>query len=200
MKGFGASLAPRDIIKNLRANVSELTPANIEETVHNQRAYWDDDYGKRLSNTCILQECLFNPLEASVTTEFEDFAILNPKLKGMKMHLMAQRGYWSLFIQTMPSGKKEFSFNVFCGNSHVWHPLEAKNNIVHHLGEDIYHQWKKVVLEDWKVQRGWLISQARKHCPGFRAWSVTANDSSTRLMKSCPRVTVIEPGVGFLFL
>ena len=106
MKGFGASLAPRDLIKNLRTNVPELTPANIGETVQNHRAYWDADYGKRVSSIPINEEHLFTPLEASVDTQFEDFVIVNPKFKGMKMHLMAQRGFWSLTIDTMPNGKK----------------------------------------------------------------------------------------------
>ena len=45
--GFGSSLQPDQIIKNLKANVVQLSPENIAETVDDYRQMWDDDYGKR---------------------------------------------------------------------------------------------------------------------------------------------------------
>jgi len=201
MAGFGHSLAPRDIIRNLRHNVRELTPENIQSTVDQSRDYWDGDYGQRLQKgVCLTESDLWEPMEEKVVVGNGDFVTTNPNLRGTKQHLVAKRGHWVLFLYTLPNGKKEFSFNAQCGKLTAWHPGECRNRILHHFGQEIYDQWRALVKQDFKTQAPWLIAQARKHCSGYRAWSVTADDSSTRLLQRVPRVTVIQPGVAFLFL
>ena len=201
MAGFGLSLSPRDMIKNLRHNVRELTPGNIQSTVDNYRQHWNSDYGKRLVKGLSLTESdLWNPSDEIIIDGSGDFVVDNPAFIGLQQHLFVQRGYWALIISTMPNGKKEFSFNVSCGGLMAWHPAECRNRILHYFGQETYDQWRTVVKEDFKTQAPWLIAQARKHCHGYRAWSVTADDSSTRLLQGVPRVTIIQPGVAFLFL
>ena len=48
--------------------------------------------------------------------------------------------------------------------------------------------WRKIVRAYFNKQALWIIRQARMAFLGWKAWSVTANDPSIRLMKSCPRV------------
>lgn len=198
-RGFGASLLPQDMIKNLRKNVSELTPANIASTVHNQRAEWDRDYGTRRYPTKISVDKLFEPCEEEVTLG-DDFKVVNENLNGMRMHFTAHRGFWSLMIYTMPDGKKEFSFNVSCGDMWTWHVGEAENHITSHHGAKAYQHWKRVVRADFEEQKVWLMKQAMKHCRGFRAWSVTCSDRSSKLLSEVPRIHVVNPGVAFMFL
>lgn len=196
-KGFGTKPNAKNLIKNFRTNTRHLNACNIFEFVKHNRKVWDADYPNRQMTTLDSDE-LFQPGEVELNVN-EKIGIVNPKFIGTQFHLSARRGFWGLLLITNPDGQKDFTFTVKVGDRWVFHPLEAKNNIARHHGEATYDEWRRLVKEDWKTQAPWLIAQAKKHCPDFQAYSVTCCDSSTRLMKSCPGIHVIEPGVAFLF-
>ena len=199
-KGFGTSVkSPKQEIKNLRSSVRALSPTNIHNTVIGYREMWDADYPHRKHYNGISKESLLSPDSSrEVMTDSFKPSITNKKLIGMKMLFMARCGHWSLHVQVMPNGKKEFSFNVNAGSVHTWHPTEAKNAILQHHDKETYRQWKRVVMSEWKEASAWLPAEASKALPGFKAWSVTSDASSTRLMKKAGIPVVSE--VAFLFL
>ncbi len=199
-KGFGTKPNAKNLIKNFRKNARHLNACNIVEFVDHNRHDWDADYPNREMTTQELdRDKLFQPSEVKLQVN-QQLETCNPKLFGTKHHLIVQRGFWGLMLISLPNGKKDFTFTVKVGDRLVFHPLQARNNIVRYFDKATYDEWRQMVKEDWKKQAPWLISQAKEHCPGYQAYSVTCCDSSTRLMKSCPGVYVIEPGVAFLFV
>ena len=197
-KGFGVALSPKQQIKNFRRNTPALTPQNIGIHVQTMRDQWNGDYGKRCASKATSIDKVMEVREPEVVV-FSDWVIENKKMMGMKMHFCAHYGHWSLLLYTMPNGDKEWSINVSNGYTNTWHPTEAKNPLVKFHGEEVYHQWKRQVMSEYDEAIVWLMKEAKKACPGYTSWSITASESSARLMKRTPNVHVVS-GVAFLFL
>jgi hypothetical protein len=194
--GFGASLGPDAIIKNLRSNIYDLRGDNIHSTVANSRAYWDADYPYRDCKPFTKEE-LFRDRERVIVDVSKD-QIVNPERMGIKSKFRAYCGAWGLTC-AVDRGHKDFTFTVFAGDRYVFHPLQAKANILRYHDEETFREWKRFVMSQWGEASTWLIQVARNAIPGFTAWSVTCCDSSERLMKNCPRVEV-RNHVAFLYL
>ena len=197
--GFGASLLPKDRIKNLIKNTPLLKKDSIEESVFNQRRVWDADYGNRGHNfKFFTEEKLFTPNESSVTDT--STMKINPSHSVKSVDFHAESGFWALMLTTHKDGRKDWQLSVDAGNCLVWHPGEGQNIILAHHSEDVYRQWKRTVMSTFKADTDWLLTQARKTLRGETRWSITSCDRSSALVSQIPRVSVLHPGVGFLHL
>jgi hypothetical protein len=199
-KGFSsATITPEQLIRNYRNSVKELSPSNIHETVDEKRSFWNADYPHRIHRVSTDKEHLLGLSDEHRIIDTSIFSVSNKRLTGIQHLFAAEYGHWHLLIYIMPDGTKEFSFNVHAGSVLTWHPAEARNNILHHYDSETYNEWKRVVMCEWDEASAWLMSQAKEALPGFKAWSVTADESSTRLMKSVDGISVVSH-VAFLFL
>jgi hypothetical protein len=197
-QGFGIALSPQQEIKNFRHNVRALNPHNIAETVSVMREEWDKDYGRRdMGDAECSVESLFAYKEPEVIGN--TFVATRRRIKGTQVHFAAIHGHWSLMIYTMSDGKEEYSFNVDAGVVRTWHPQEAKNCILKRFPYETYCEWKRVVSSTYEESSNWLMAEAKKVMPGYRCWSITANESSSRLMRRTSGIYVVSD-VAFLFL
>ena len=197
--GFGASLTPQDRVKNLVKNTRILRPENIHEHVVRMRNHWNNDYGRRCSDTPFDKEDLFRTDEIGTNGAF-NLVKANKEHSVGRIHYLNHKGPWALILQTHKNGDKDWSINVWAGNNFVFHPQEGRNIILNQYDEETYREWKRFVMGRFEDDITPLIADARKEMGRWSAWSVTCCDSSSRLMRRVPRVTTIEPGVSFLFL
>ena len=205
MAGFNTPTKtnPKNLIKNLRKNTKALTPQNLEETVWSSRKNWDDDYGRRSPDAPLTRQEILEP-------EIKEWwADDNPegnwtdkkKWEGTKRHFLAMTDHWSFTIIQFPSGKKEFSFNVLVGKFGIWHTEQVENFLKGHDDETI-REWKRMVMKSFLPSVQFFLDEAQKALPGFKAWSITSSDKSTKLLKQVKddRLVTLNQGVCFLFL
>ena len=143
MAGFtNTKTNPKNLINDLRKNIKELTPQNLDETVMLSRLEWDEDYGNRSPKAPLTRKELLEP----ETREW--FAQANPEggwadkkqWSGTKRLFAAMTDHWMFCIIQFPSGKKEFCFNVMVGKTGIWHTGDMESYLAGGLKLD--KTWK----------------------------------------------------------
>ena len=204
MAGFTTTKTnPKNLIKNLRKNTKALTPQNLDETIDLYRSAWNDDYGQRYPNTPLTQEELLQPKvrEWRVGGYKKPPKWNNTALERTKILFTGDTDHWHFQIIQFPSGKKEFSFNVLTGGMFIWHTGQVENFLQGH-DEETIREWKRMVMKSFLPSIQFFLNEAQKALPGFKAWSITSSDKSTKLLQQVKddRLVTLNQGVCFLFL
>jgi len=188
--GFGApTVTPKLIVRDMSKSVRNLgtnTPDYVEEL----RAIWDRDYSLRTRP--------FFAEERMYLLDSDELKIIDPKdiVKGNSNHTVQEHLFmaccsgWMLKIVRQLDGQIDFDFSVFNGSGMVFHPDEARNQILAHHSPEVYDRWRKHVRKTFAVCAPQLIAACKEAMPNLRAWSVTCCDSSERLMRSLDDVIV----------
>ncbi len=204
MAGFNTPTKtnPKNLIKNLRKNTKALTPENLDETIYVFRTEWDADYGRRRPKAPLTREELLEPKTREWKAVANEKANWNNKAyEGTKVLFSATTDHWNFNIIQFADGRKEFSFNVFVGDSGIWHTGEVENYLVGQ-DEETIREWKRMVMKSFLPSVQFFLDEAQKALPGFKAWSITSSDKSTKLLKQVKddRLVTLNQGVTFLFL
>jgi hypothetical protein len=125
--------------------------------------------------------------------------VMNKDPTVSKIHYINTSGPWPLILQTHKSGVKDWSINAWAGNKFCFNPAEARNIILGQDDEATYKEWKRFVMACYEDDVTALLKDASRVMGRWNAWSVTCDDSSTRLMKRTPGIVTINPGVSFLY-
>ena len=153
---------------------------------------WDESYANKYSPE-FTQEDLFNPREYSYdgANSLRDFKWnQNAENYAYRKHEHVREiiisGYWSLQVLQDLRGRNsknfqewDFSISVWAGERYVFHPRQARNNIVRYHGAKVFDEWRKVVLDDLNNFK--TVLQA--YNPPSSMFSATCCDSSARVCK-----------------
>ena len=189
-RGFGApTITPRLIVRDMSKSVRQLgtnTPNIVEEL----RTLWDQEYSNR-TRDFFTEEYMYS-LDADALKIFEPESLIRGNTNHtLKEHLfVASCGGWMLKVMRQRDGQIDFDFSVFNGGGFVFHPTEARNQILDHHCPEVFNRWRKHVRKTFAVCAPQLITACKEALPNLRAWSVTCCDSSERLMKSLDGVIV----------
>ncbi len=141
MKSNYASIDKREsasVIKSLR-NSYFLKNLDLECL----RSEWDREYSRSLPGV-FTEKKLFTPVEYSFKIS-DSHSSYNERIA---------LGFWGIHISRNPTWKRDvnqewnFCLSVSCGNSFVFHPMQARYTILKYHGHSIYDKWRHVVLED----------------------------------------------------
>lgn len=186
--GFGITTNSKEnIIKSL-----EKSYCVDSQYLWQLRNDWDEEYTNKQSQE-FTQEDLFDPREYSYhgANSLRDFK-WNPNSenyayrKQEHVREMIISGYWSLQVLQDLRGRNSknyqewnFSISVWRGERFVFHPRQARNNIVRYHGVKVFDEWRKVVLDDLNNFK--TVLQA--YNPSSSMFSATCCDSSARVCK-----------------
>ncbi|WP_231597231.1 hypothetical protein [Synechococcus sp. CBW1004] len=200
--GFGATTTSNeDTIRSLQKS----TFLRNEEIVDLYRDKWNRIYPARIFHSFSEQE-LFSPREYCYHNLNSDRACLSsdcssPSSTGETRIIreFLRFGFWSLTIeQTIkpfnPERIKEWELTiaVWCGNRRVFHPQQAKNNILAYHDQSVYERWKQIVLADLDN----FAEVLRVFNPMNHIYSVACSASSERV---CKRLNLeVRNGIAFL--
>ena len=116
------------------------------------------------------------------------------------MNFLASYGHWSLQIMSQDNRKTaDWQLSLKTPVLSSWHPNEIENVIRSHHSEEVFRDYKRLVMSQFREATNSLINQARRDCRGLTAWSITSCDRSSLLVAQMPRVSV-SSGVAFLTL
>lgn len=200
--GFGLSIPPKDKVRNLLKNTRALQSQNIDAYVMHQRKEWNDDYGNRGRNLeyFSVDDLMKVPENRPNDPGFNISIKINPNHSVTAMNFIASYGHWSLHIMSQ-KGRKTADWQLSLNTPVVraWHAAEIENVIRSHHSEEVFRDYKRLVMSQFREATNSLVNQARRDCRGLTAWSVTSCDRSSLLVAQMPRVSV-SSGVAFLTL
>jgi hypothetical protein len=125
------------------------------ENVEMERKIWERDYSGRIHDYFSVED-LLSPGEYSCQNSSHANYNVTSNIEGVRIHEFMQWGFWSLVItedcrtKSKHHQRWDFTIDVKVGNRHRFHPLEVKKNILHYHSEEIYQQWRHIVLDDLK--------------------------------------------------
>jgi hypothetical protein len=196
-KGFATKTkSPKALIKDI-CTTKKLTPQNIGATVVWLQTEWLRDYGNRHPSEPIAKAA-FNRGEKKYAEANPKFNMFN-KSHTIEEHIFSGFcGSWALMIMRQADGQIDWQVCLWCGDRFAFHPKQVENFALPNLGEQGFKDWKKHVMSEFDSSIKWLMDEAKRLCPGIKAWSAVCCDSSKRLCKQMPGVHVYR-GVAFLF-
>jgi len=189
--GFGVpTITPKLIVRDMSKSVRDLrtnTPALVEKL----RTIWDRDYSSRTRPFFTEERMYLLDGDALKVIDPADMVLGTSVNHTIQEHLfVAGCGGWMLKVMRQANGQIDFDFSVFNGGGFVFHPDEARNQILDHHSPEVYDKWRKHVRKTFAVCAPQLIAACKKELPNLRAWSCTCCDSSERLMRSLDDVIV----------
>tara|TARA_R110002012_G_scaffold264601_1_gene447986 strand:+ start:3990 stop:4601 length:612 start_codon:yes stop_codon:yes gene_type:complete len=200
--GFGQSLAPQDKVRNLLKNTRALQAHNIDDYVYRQRQSWNNNYGNRGRDLKYfsVDDLMKVPENSPNDPEYNRSLVINPNHSVTAMNFLASYGHWSLQIMSQDNRKTaDWQLSLKTPVLSSWHPNEIENVIRSHHSEEVFRDYKRLVMSQFREATNSLINQARRDCRGLTAWSITSCDRSSLLVAQMPRVSV-SSGVAFLTL
>ena len=186
--GFGKSTTGKnDIIRSLQQSYIV-----DDELLYQQRREWDKKYSDRRSNE-FSKDQLFDEKNYSYQgPEYCRDIDWNANSSTFKyrtrqhVHEVITCGYWSLQVLRDMRGRDskhfqewDFSISVWSGDSFIFHPQQAKKNILRQHGAAVIDKWRDTVLND-------LVNFAKvikAYNPPVSMFSITCCKSSERVCK-----------------
>ena len=194
-KGFGvSSQTPRQIIKDM-CQADYLRPDEIDEFVQETRDYYARSYYDALDLTEYPLECRRTELTKPTLNKK---GVHNISYEPFIMKYENFHGYWGLNVVQF-SDNTDFSVLVNIGGHNIFDKTQARVSIEDEYGDEVYQEWRKLVLSEYDESIAWLMQDIATYCPGIKAHSCTNCESAERLMARTPNV-YLHRKVAFLIV
>lgn len=182
MTGFATTVDRKSIIKSLR-QTKNLKPQNIDAYVQKVRKDWDNEYLSRIIPSVTSQD-VFRSDDDFIDETTDGFIF-----EGIY-------GHWCLKA-FKEDNKPKFMFGVWTGERFCFHPGQARMFVESAIGTQDFHKWVASVKANFEPASKRLITEIKRVVPKYSATSVTASESSARLLANVPEIDV-QSGVAFL--